>query len=371
MEEVIEMVKKPNTFKLIIPNDVQNKIQYICMNIPDTEWSGILFYTYTGNFKDKSLILTCKDIYLMDVGNAVYTEFEMSPEVISYMSNNIELVDCQIGLIHSHGHIETFFSGTDINTLKVEGKDRNHFLSLIVNNKGTYTAAITRKYKINNICYCTFNNEEVREETHDNTEFIEYFDLKIEVENTFDNNIINRINEINERKRKDETIKASHKYSNQIYTLSPQINYKDWYSDTTNEYEFTDNLEFESIVRYDSIKIRERVINHLVLQLLTGSVIVPMDSKIDINKWSWLSKMESLFDDRFGKDDSDLVSFNEWAEGFVDYLCYNTENASEEEVDSDYKASAIAYWIVKKLNKLNKNKYIESYIDILNKYIYD
>lgn len=41
--------------------------------------------------------------------------------------------------------METFFSGTDLSTLKEEGKDRNHFLSLIVNNKGTYSAKITRK----------------------------------------------------------------------------------------------------------------------------------------------------------------------------------------------------------------------------------
>lgn len=41
--------------------------------------------------------------------------------------------------------MNTFFSGTDLSTLKEEGKDRNHFLSLIVNNKGTYSAKITRK----------------------------------------------------------------------------------------------------------------------------------------------------------------------------------------------------------------------------------
>ena len=37
----------------------------------------------------------------------------------------------------------TFFSGTDLNTLQEEGSDMNNFLSLIVNNAGQYTAAIT------------------------------------------------------------------------------------------------------------------------------------------------------------------------------------------------------------------------------------
>ena len=39
----------------------------------------------------------------------------------------------------------TFFSGTDTNTLQIEGFDRNNFVSLIVNNAGIYSAAITRK----------------------------------------------------------------------------------------------------------------------------------------------------------------------------------------------------------------------------------
>lgn len=39
----------------------------------------------------------------------------------------------------------TFFSGTDLATLRTEGFDRNCFVSLIVNNAGEYSAAITRK----------------------------------------------------------------------------------------------------------------------------------------------------------------------------------------------------------------------------------
>ena len=39
----------------------------------------------------------------------------------------------------------TFFSGTDVDTLRKEGFDRNCFVSLIVNNAGEYSAAITRK----------------------------------------------------------------------------------------------------------------------------------------------------------------------------------------------------------------------------------
>lgn len=46
--------------------------------------------------------------------------------------------------------MRTFFSGTDRNTLLKEGADCNNFLSLIVNNEGTYTAAITRRVELEN-----------------------------------------------------------------------------------------------------------------------------------------------------------------------------------------------------------------------------
>ena len=50
----------------------------------------------------------------------------------------------------------TFISSTDAATLKEEGNDRNHFVSLIVNNAGTYTAAITRKLTIKKVISSTF-----------------------------------------------------------------------------------------------------------------------------------------------------------------------------------------------------------------------
>lgn len=83
----------------------------------------------------------------MDIGTQAYTEFDMNPDVIAYMCENPELLDCQMGLIHSHNNMSTFFSETDTATLKEEGRDRNNFVSLIVNNAGTYTAAITRRVK--------------------------------------------------------------------------------------------------------------------------------------------------------------------------------------------------------------------------------
>ena len=93
-----------------------------------------------------------------------------------------------------------FFSGTDDSTLRDEGKETNHFLSLIVNNKGQYVARITRKLHshvtIQGQLECTtssfynsFNNvkkpltEDKIEHKEVNTQkdavSIEYFDLNI------------------------------------------------------------------------------------------------------------------------------------------------------------------------------------------------
>ena len=140
--------KNESNLKLIIPTEVENIIRYFLNKFHNIEWSGILFYDFTGSIQDKNLEITCRDILLMDKGDSTSTSIEYNPEIANYIANHLELTDCKLGLVHSHHSMSTFFSNTDINTLKSEGKDRVHFVSLIVNNEGTYSAAITRKIKI-------------------------------------------------------------------------------------------------------------------------------------------------------------------------------------------------------------------------------
>lgn len=103
--EKLELIKQPTSFKIFIPEDVEKKIKYLCQRIPYKEWSGTLFYTYEGSMEEEDLVITCKDIYVMDIGTSAYTEFDMSPDVISYMTEHMELLDCQMGLIHSHNNM--------------------------------------------------------------------------------------------------------------------------------------------------------------------------------------------------------------------------------------------------------------------------
>lgn len=131
-------------YNLVVTKSLEDKIRYLCAKFPDNEYSGALFYKVEGSFNDGSLNVVCVDFCLCDIGTSTYTEFETKPEVITYMCDN-DLLDCYIGLLHSHQRMNSFFSGTDTDTLKLEGSSMPHFVSLIVNNKGEYTAAITSR----------------------------------------------------------------------------------------------------------------------------------------------------------------------------------------------------------------------------------
>lgn len=87
-------------YKIVVPEKVEEKIRYLLRKFPSTEWSGVLFYSHEGSFEDDSLVITCQDIYPMDLGDATFTSFSMGEEVASYLAQNIELFDCDLGLVH-------------------------------------------------------------------------------------------------------------------------------------------------------------------------------------------------------------------------------------------------------------------------------
>ena len=96
------LVKGSTTYKLIVPQKVEEKIRYLIRKFPSTEWSGVLFYTHTGKFEDGSLEIHCQDIYPMDLGTGTFTDFKMDESVIGYIAENIDLFGCEMGLVHSH-----------------------------------------------------------------------------------------------------------------------------------------------------------------------------------------------------------------------------------------------------------------------------
>lgn len=97
----LNLVDRQSTYKLIITELVQRKIREWCLQFPDQEWSGTLFYTVEGSFADGTFTATCRDIYVSDIGSGGYTEFDHKADIVTYADEN-DLLDCHQGLIHSH-----------------------------------------------------------------------------------------------------------------------------------------------------------------------------------------------------------------------------------------------------------------------------
>ena len=331
----------------------------------------------------------------MDIGTQAYTEFDMNPDVIAYMTEHPELLDCQLGLIHSHCTFSTFFSGTDTATLKEEGRDRNNFVSLIVNNAGTYTAAITRRVKSKqvkeSVSYEFFGDGE----RHDTKEYIsdadeiEWFYLKIENENeTFSfPDMAARLEEI--KQAKAEKAEKAKKAQTPVYqsgykpviansygTKAGPANLVKKEADKPKVVQSTlfdnvDDLPFEEgyDIPYGQVSFDKVTLKSLVLQLITGSIIISNDSKMDITKWA--KSMPTLYEKRFGKGKVGMDNFKIWAETYAEYLTwYITDEKLEELGFDETEICAIcAHDMIEELTKLPENDYIKGYIDALQKYL--
>ena len=78
----------------------------------------------------------------MDKGSAGYTEYEFNEDFIAYLYKHPEKIEMNIGHIHSHNNMQTFFSGEDRSELETNCEKHNMYLSLIVNNKLEMTAKL-------------------------------------------------------------------------------------------------------------------------------------------------------------------------------------------------------------------------------------
>ena len=182
----ISLKQQNQKFSLKISDKLEKKIRVLCSKFPSTEWSGQLFYTYTGSLDKGDLAFVAEDLLFMDTGDATTTEFYLDEgNAAAYIADH-ELWSCQVGLVHSHHSLQTFFSGQDTSMLKQEGANRNHFLSLIVNNAGTYSAKLTSREVVEQQTICvskgkSFNDVgyEQKEETNQTYTIVSTYDLNI------------------------------------------------------------------------------------------------------------------------------------------------------------------------------------------------
>jgi proteasome lid subunit RPN8/RPN11 len=167
----IEFTQRPNVY---ITQELLAKIWYLCNQIHDVEWSGVLFYKTEGDLSDISnLKFTCTDFYLMDKGTGAYTEYESDDSVLMFKMKNKYLPPVyKAGKLHSHNNMKVFHSGTDLEDLYEYSEGEMYYLSLIVNNKGEFDCKIAwwGKRKVENKGHYTYisDNGDVKQITIDN-----------------------------------------------------------------------------------------------------------------------------------------------------------------------------------------------------------
>lgn len=380
-KKALSLEKHTDTYKLVIPADVEKKIRHLCNRISQVEWSGTLFYTHSGSYEEGTLEIRCVDIFPMDIGSQAYTEFDMSPDVIAYMTDHPELLDCQMGLIHSHNNMATFFSGTDTGTLREEGNDRNHFVSLIVNNAGTYTAAITRRLTEKRVINTTFTYR-----TFDDVEKTGTRTVEVE-EEVIAYNMLNIIKEgeVTEPFLEiDERLEAIKKNKAKVVATKAPLSTTSYhgglpftpptYQGNSKEVskvarqgslfdeEFMESeppRKVEEIASPNELTIEASVVKSITLQLITGSIAIADASRIDPVKWA--GQMTKLFDKRFEKD---MSLFGLWAETMVEFVVTNFVPDEFAPFEDEY-ISELCQAVYMTLDKLPQNKYIKSIQDAL------
>ena len=386
-QQLPQLIKKSSTYKMFVPRKVEEKIRYLCRKFPTLEWSGVLFTKHTGNFEDGSLEIYCEDIYPMDLGSPGFTQFKMDETVTAYIADNIELFDCDVQLVHSHNQMATFFSGTDTQTLREEGNDRNCFVSLIVNNAGNYCAAVTRKIrrktemvtKSLGTSYEFFGEGEIKTDEGPmsevteviDKEIIEYFMLDVQVE-TVDNPLDyldKRFIEIEEKKKgseKKNLYVLPENDKKDLFTWIPankKNNSTDFYKQPT----LFDKETMDDLVDTDKWHPDPTIIHHLIVQMVTSSLIV--SAEIDLKQWV-VKHMKRKYDEIF----KDKEEFESWADSMVEFIVnhYEDSNMPVELYDAwDAYIAKIASALLDELDEYPANEYMEIYKDFLRYRAYE
>ena len=386
------LLKSSLSYKINIPTYVEKKIRVLCREIHNIEWSGVLFYKMKGSFEDGNLEIDCVDIYQMDEGTSGYTEFDMSADVMNYMVEHPELISEDVfqGLIHSHNNMSTFFSGTDTATLLSEGSDVNHFVSLIVNNAGIYTAGITRRVSIvqnvvEDYSYPSWKDTTkfgTREFTARKT-YVQWFNLVVNKEQFIDaeeSEILDRIKEVKKLKASKPKF-VSKIGSEDLPPSSPTVtntSFKNPSPTATKKEEkeksktvlatpslFNNEDDGYLDIDYNKYHFSDATVIGVVKQLITLSLVLPNSDAI--NAVEWAKNMEEIFDNRF----SDLIEFESVAINIVDYLLNYTDEDEAYNVLSPREVVAVLANDVKEaLMELPENKYIGTLISMCDDYIY-
>lgn len=376
--KLLELTRKSTSYKLIVTPELEQKIRYFLDKFPSIEYSGTLFYTVSGSFETEDLVINAFDFLLQDIGVSGYTEFNQSPDVIGYMVDHPELLgeDVYQGLMHSHHTMGAFFSGTDLATLREEGSDRIHFVSLIIDTKGTYKAAITRVVSeemtaTGYVKYPTYNGKESigQPVSYSFTKKkLEYFMLDVErpvIANPF-KELADRILEVQKQKEEAKK-KVTPVYG--TYTTKQWEDAKPYIPPVNTpsvqeELPFEQETQEEAIPPYGEVKVDPTIIEEIARQLVTG------DISYRVYENETLEELAKIGEESYAQRFEDDSLFHAWAESYVEFLVYYAEDPALEQYEDVILAALVAYDLVKKLNKLtNRGKYINQFIEMIERYI--
>jgi hypothetical protein len=282
---------------------------------------------------------------------------------------------------------------------------------LIVDTKGTYQAAITRKVttKIETeivhqeVSYEFFGEGSVKKpfsvatspEISEKT-IIEYFMLDVQREET-DNPLDyldRRFEEIEEQKRKSvinntntgrliQSLPSPKWNGDGALVKSPgsdydidDMNFKEWLNrpkdpepPKVKEPTLFGEEEMDELVDITKWQPDPTIIHYLVCQLLCCSLIVNKD--IDIKQWVnkfMIKKYDEIFGDAHG------IEFGNWSESYIEFIIghYSDSNAPEVIYDDwDLYQSRIAEALSNELSEYPENDYLAQYKEVLIRYIYE
>ena len=310
-----------------------------------------------------------------------------------YKNKNLEIKNSKDNIL-SHCSFNTFFSGIDANTLDDLGHDMPHFLSLIVNNAGTYCARITRRIPVSNH-YITFNGKE--EEYEGNEVIIQSFPVSIEFEDgSLINTVKSRLSELKKRTKNDsfENTLWDKSYDNEFRI--PDISYSTFNNkvkDTSSNFNnkpvnsLSTIKETSSVIAKEDNKnttnkkkneeIKESVSNNLsskrlnsltdfinkkMKAILYGSFIFTIKKEFDEKDWC-KNKMKESFESNF----QDINTINNFFTLYFDNLIGLCLNKFPEIEDT----SIIRDIVNDYLSKLPNNIYIENIIESLEEALYE
>ena len=278
----------------------------------------------------------------------------------------------------------TFFSGQDQAMLVQEGTDRNVFVSLIVNNAGTYTAGITRKIAskiVEEKCYKTFGNKEICKpvESYD-TQYIEWYNLNITKEEDTPEfpELQDRLLQIAEHKK---ALEEEKKKSYSQYSYLPPFNNNTPQNQLSLFTGSDDDIDIPIIQNpinesnpiepsEDGIEFIDDIINDCIVKILTGDI----NAESNITRLT-VAKANSnlLYQRTFSKFDD----FKYFAEGFLDIIIQTWANQAvfvtdESLHEDDFDIySVFASYLSGALESYtdSENSYALYFIELLNNYL--